>query len=102
MAGSFNNSNNNLTLNGVTLTSTTLDALANEINSLSTSSLASIRAEVNTNGDLEVVSEVGADLRFSFSGSLPAGTVEVAGRTGTGTQTVNRSEGTRLNSSHVA
>lgn len=89
MAGSFNNSNNNLTLNGVTLTSTTLDALANEINSLSTSSLASIRAEVNTNGDLEVVSEVGADLRFSFSGSLPAGTVEVAGRTGTGTQTVN-------------
>src|SRR5690625_2220923 len=89
MAETLYNSNNNLNLNSVTLTSTTLDALANEINSLSTSSLASIRAEVNTNGELEVVSEVGGDLRSSFSGSLPAGTVERARRCGTGTQTVN-------------
>ncbi|MDQ2077337.1 flagellar hook-basal body complex protein [Marinimicrobium sp. ABcell2] len=89
MAGSFDNSNGNLTLNGVTLSATTLDGIANEINNLSTSSLASITAEVNTTGDLEIVSRVGTDLRFGFSGSQPAGNIEVAGRSGTGTQTVN-------------
>src|SRR5690606_33078209 len=83
--------NNNLTLNGVTLSSTTLDALANEINDLGTSSLAGLEATVNGSGDLEIVSRVGTDLRFSFGTGAPAGTVEVTGRTGTGTQMVNNS-----------
>ncbi|UZJ45197.1 flagellar hook-basal body complex protein [Marinimicrobium sp. C6131] len=89
IAGSFDNSNNNFTLNGVTLTSTTLDGLANEINGLGTSQLAGIRAEVNSTGDLEITSRVGADLRFGFGGSQPPGTLDVIGRTGTGIQTVN-------------
>ncbi|MEX1057784.1 MAG: flagellar hook-basal body complex protein, partial [Natronospirillum sp.] len=89
IAGSFDNTNNNLTINGVTLTSTTLDGLANEINGLGTSQLAGVRAEVNGTGDLEITSRVGADLRFGFGGSQPPGTMDVIGRTGTGIQTVN-------------
>lgn len=92
LAGGFDNSNGNLTLNGVTLSSTTLDGIANEINNLSTSSLAGMNASVNDAGDLEVISEVGADLRFAFGGSQPAGNLEVAGRAGTGTQIINNSQ----------
>lgn len=89
LAGSFNNSNNNFTLNGVNLTSTTLDGLANEINDLGSSRLAGISAEVNGTGDLEITSAVGTDLRFAFTGTQPAGTLDIVGRTGTGIQTVN-------------
>ncbi|WP_439509986.1 flagellar hook-basal body complex protein [Marinimicrobium koreense] len=89
VGGSFNNSNNNFTLNGVQLNSTTLDGLANEINNLGTSQLAGISAQVNSTGDLEIVSRVGTDLRFGFTGIQPPGTLDVIGRTGTGTQTVN-------------
>jgi len=89
LAGSFDNSNNNLTLNGNTLSSTTLDGLANEINNMSTSSLAGINAEVNSQGDLEIVSRTGLDLRFGFGGSQPAGSLEVVGRTGTTSQTLS-------------
>lgn len=85
----FDNSNSNLTLNGVVLASTNLAALANEINSLSTSILPGINATVNTAGDLELVSTVGTDLKFSFTGPNPAGVVDLIGRTGTGIQTVN-------------
>lgn len=84
----FDNSNNNLTLNGVVLASTNLAALANEINSLSTSLLPGIQATVNTAGDLELVSNVGTDLRFSFTGPTPAGQVDIQGRPGTGLQTL--------------
>lgn len=89
LAGSFDNSNNNFTLNGVTLSSTTLDGLANEINELSTSNLAGVRAEVTDTGDLEVISQTGLDLRFAFGGAQPAGNVEVVGRDGTANQIVN-------------
>jgi len=88
LAGSFDNSNNNMTLNGVTLSSTTLDGIANEINALSTSTLPGISAQVNSLGDLEVASSTGSDLRFAFTGANAAGTLEVTGRSGTGTQTV--------------
>src|SRR5690606_16608259 len=58
----FDNSNGNLTLNGITLSSNNLAALANEINALTTSTLPGISATVNTAGDLEIVSAVGTDL----------------------------------------
>ncbi|GAB1266408.1 hypothetical protein NBRC116493_19880 [Aurantivibrio infirmus] len=83
----FDNSNNNLVLNGVALTSTTLAALEAEINSLTSSTLPGITAVVNGSGDLDISSAVGDDLRFSFSGA-GAGQVDISGRTGTGTQTV--------------
>ncbi|MGD8176796.1 flagellar hook-basal body complex protein [Marinimicrobium sp. ARAG 43.8] len=89
LSGTFNNGNNNFTLNGVTLSSTTLDALANEINGLSTSQLPGIRAEVTATGDLQITSRVGTDLRFGFGGSLAPGSMDVVGRTGTGIQSVN-------------
>ncbi|WP_347330282.1 flagellar hook-basal body complex protein [Marinimicrobium locisalis] len=89
LAGSFDNSNNNMTLNGVQLNATTLDGLEDEINSLSSSQLAGIRAEINSTGDLEITSAVGADLRFGFAGGQPPGTFDMTGRTGTGVQTVN-------------
>ncbi len=88
-AAGFDNSNNNLTLNGVVLSSTTLAGLEDEINALTTSLLPGIRAMVNTAGDLEIVSSVGTDLRFSFSDTAPPGNVDVLGRTGTGVQTLN-------------
>ncbi len=91
LAAGFDNSNSNLTLNGVVLNGQNLAALANEINGLSTSTLAGIQATVNTAGDLEIVSQVGTDLRFSFTGALAPGNIEVIGRPGTGNQTLNTS-----------
>ncbi|WP_111643291.1 flagellar hook-basal body complex protein [Marinimicrobium alkaliphilum] len=87
--GTFDNSNNNLRLNGVTLSSTNLEGLASEINNLSSSRLPGVRAEVTDTGDLEIVATTGADLRFTFNGPQPAGNADVVGRTGTGTQTVD-------------
>lgn len=88
-ATNFDNSNGNLTLNGITLAANNLAALANEINALTTSTLPGISATVNTAGDLEIVSAVGTDLRFSFEGPLPAGQADIQGRAGTGLQTIN-------------
>lgn len=88
-AANFNNSNGNLSLNGITLSANNLAAMANEINALTSSTLPGIRATVNTAGDLEVVSAVGTDLRFAFNGPLPAGQMDVQGRAGTGLQTIN-------------
>lgn len=89
LAANFNNANQNLMLNGVNLKSQTPDALVAEINSLSTSTLPGVTAQLNTQGYLEVVSSVGADFKFSFNDTAPAGNVEVYGRTGVNPQTVN-------------
>ena len=88
-ATNFDNSNGNLTLNGIALNANNLAALANEINGLTTSTLPGISATVNTAGDLEIVSAVGTDLRFAFEGPLPAGQADIQGRAGTGLQTIN-------------
>lgn len=82
----FNNANSNLVLNGVTLTSTSLAALQNEINGLTSSKLPGISATINGAGDLEVTSAVGTDLNFSFASPSAAGNLDVLGRTGTGVQ----------------
>ncbi|GAB1258131.1 hypothetical protein NBRC116494_26330 [Aurantivibrio plasticivorans] len=86
-SGTFDNSNSNLVLNGVTLLSTTLAGLATEINSLSSTTLPGVSALINGSGDLELTSSVGDDLIFSFSGA-GVGQVDILGRPGTGTQTV--------------
>jgi flagellar hook protein FlgE len=87
-AGFSNPATSNLRLNGVVLTSTTLAGLATEINLLTTTTLPGISATVNTSGDLDVVSSVGADLSFSFAGPGAGGAVTVTGTNG-GPQTVN-------------
>src|SRR5690554_830133 len=86
----FDNSNNNLTLNGVALTSQTLATLANEINALTTSTLPGISASVDNNGNLVITSAVGTDLRFGFDENInpAAGQVDVIGRNGTGLQSL--------------
>lgn len=86
----FDNSNNNLTLNGVVLTSQTLATLANEINALTTSTLPGISASVDNNGNLVITSAVGTDLRFGFDENInpAAGQVDVIGRNGTGLQSL--------------
>ena len=85
-SANFNNSNSNLTLNGVSLTSTTLAALEAEINNLSTSTLPGVTAQVTGTGDLQITSSVGDDLLFSFSGAA-VGRVDITGTSG-GTQSV--------------
>lgn len=89
MQAGFDNTNSNLTLNGVTLTSQNLADLEGEINNLSSSTLPGVEATVNGSGNLEVVSTIGNDLRFGFEGPSGAGTMDVIGRSGTGTQTLN-------------
>lgn len=83
----FDNSNNNLVLNGVTLTSTTLGGLEAEINALTSSTLPGITATLNGAGDLELTSAIGDDLRFTFSGAA-AGRADITGRATTATQVV--------------
>lgn len=84
----FNNDNGNLMLNGVRLSSTTLEGLANEINALTTSTLPGISATLDANGHLQLQSNIGTDLKFSFvdTGAGAAGTISVVGRVGTGAQ----------------
>ena len=82
---SFNNTNGSFRLNGVNLTSTGLpdmQALADEINGLSTSTLLGITAAVNaSNGDLEIASATGKDLLFTFDVATGA-SAEVQGAVG--------------------
>ncbi|MDO3382615.1 flagellar hook-basal body complex protein [Gilvimarinus algae] len=90
-AGTFDNTNGNLTLNGVLLSSTTLAGLEAEINALSTSTLPGITADVNVAGDLVISSAVGTDLSFGFDGDVnpTAGVIDVIGRSGTGVQNLS-------------
>lgn len=81
----------NLSLNGVSLTSTTLSTLEDEINALTTSTLPGISATYDDATDeLSIQSAVGDDLRFNFSGAAAA-TLLVQGRDGTTPQTLNNS-----------
>lgn len=80
-----NDATHGLTLNNQVLLSTNLADLANEINALSTSALPGITATYNeTTGNLDIVSAVGTDLRFSFDQDLAnPGSLQVIGRSGT-------------------
>lgn len=87
----FTNPGQSLMLNGVNLKAASSDALVAEINSLSTSTLPGITAALNTQGDIEVTSAFGNDLKFYFqdNGSGAAGTLDVVGKVGTNSQSVN-------------
>ncbi|MBU2887257.1 flagellar hook-basal body complex protein [Gilvimarinus agarilyticus] len=89
-SGTLDNTNSNLTLNGVLLTSNTPANIAAEINALSTSTLPGVTAEVNTAGDLVITSSVGTDLSFAFDSDVNAtpGVLDVIGRSGTGVQSL--------------
>lgn len=88
----FDNSKGNLILNGVRLTATNMAGLATQINSLSGSTLPGITATVNANGDLDIDSKVGSDIKFSFSDKDVNGATVTAGNlTVTGSDGVNQS-----------
>jgi flagellar hook protein FlgE len=92
LSTTFDNSNSNLMLNGVRLSATTMEGLANEINALTTSNLPGISASLDVDGNINLVSNIGTDLKFSFvdtGNGATAGTVEVVGRVGTGAQLLN-------------
>ncbi|MCP8898636.1 flagellar hook-basal body complex protein [Gilvimarinus xylanilyticus] len=80
----LDNSSQTLQLNGVVLTSSDINALADEINNLTTSTLPGISAEVvtdpGTNQDnLVLTSSVGTDLNFSFADGGSSGFITVLG-----------------------
>ncbi|MDO3385082.1 flagellar hook-basal body complex protein [Gilvimarinus sp. SDUM040013] len=90
-SGTLDNTNGNLTINGVVMASNTVANLASEINALSTSTLPGVTAEVNIAGDLVITSNVGTDLSFAFDGDInpTAGVIDVIGRSGTGVQNLS-------------
>ncbi len=68
-----------ISLNGVSLTGSTLTALADAINT--TPGLGTVSAAVDSNGDLQVTDQVGNDLVFSVTGGA-ADSVGVVGPSG--------------------
>ncbi len=82
VAANYTNSNGNLevTINGVTLSRPTLDSMGDEINSLTSSTLPGISAEIDAStGDLIVTSSVGDDLRISIESVDDGDSVEILG-----------------------
>ncbi|HWV13796.1 MAG TPA: flagellar hook-basal body complex protein [Cellvibrio sp.] len=88
-AATFNNANANLMLNDVKLTATTLSGLQAQINALTTTTLPGVSATINSSGDLQIVSQVGSDLNFSFAGPVTTDNMDITGKAGTAAQTVN-------------
>lgn len=85
----YNNSNGNMTmtLNGVTLTSDSLEALEDEINGYTNSILPGVTAEYDPTTDtLAMTSTVGDDLRISIDGTDDADSITVQGNLTAGTQ----------------
>lgn len=82
VAGNYNNANGNLqvTLNGVTLSATTLAGLGDAINGFTSSTLPGISAELDAaTGDLVVTSSVGDDLRVSINSIDDGDSLEILG-----------------------
>jgi flagellar hook protein FlgE len=82
VAANYNNVNGNMqiTLNGVTLATTTLDSLGDAINALTSSTLPGISAELDAaTGDLVVTSSVGDDLRINIESTDDGDSLEVLG-----------------------
>lgn len=63
-------------LNGATLTGNDLPSLASQINTLSTTSLPGMKAEV-VNGDLLITSTLGDDIKLSISGATASNAITV-------------------------
>ena len=86
-SASFNNPSDNmvLTLNGQELTdANTLEEIALAINTFRPTTLPAILAEVNTDGDLVITSEIGVDLEISMSSTDTSDSMVVQGLDGTG------------------
>lgn len=84
LANEYLNSAHSLevTLNGVTLTGTDLEGLGRSINSLSSSTLPGVTAELDpVTGDLMVTSSVGDNLRVSISNGAAGDRVGIVGNT---------------------
>ncbi len=66
-------------LNNVTLTGNTYQDIVDDINSLTTSTLPGISAEIDANGDVVITSIVGDDLKFSLVNDGNLGSLSIAG-----------------------
>lgn len=97
VGATFTNPKNNLEINGVRFNSQDMVTLARDINALSNTSLSGISAKV-VGTDLQITSNRGDDIKIAFndglkdvppaSPALTAGTVDVIGTAGTGTQSL--------------
>lgn len=83
---SYNNPGNTmkLTVNGQTITSTTLPEIAEEINSFRSSTLPGFKAEVNSAGDLLITNEIGRDVKVEINSPAPTDSLVVQGAINTG------------------
>ncbi|MCY0965899.1 flagellar hook-basal body complex protein [Parathalassolituus penaei] len=68
-----------LTLNGQTLTSTSLSALADEINSYSETTLPGFSAEINDAGDLVINNAIGRDITLEMDSGVDSDSLIVLG-----------------------
>ena len=83
---SYNSPGNNmrLQLNGQDLESTSLADLADEINSLRSTTLPGFEASINSAGDLVVTNEIGRDIKLAISSPVVTDSLVVQGADGTG------------------
>ncbi|WP_221794689.1 flagellar hook-basal body complex protein [Oceanobacter mangrovi] len=73
-----------ITLNGQTLTSTTLEGLVEEINGYATTSLPGFSAELNTDGDLEISSRTGRDINIEIDSTVDTDSLVLMGSENSG------------------
>ena len=83
---SYNSPGNNMTLslNGQTLTSTSLEDLADEINSYRSTTLPGFEATINDSGDLVITNEIGRDIKLAMDSPVVTDSLVVMGADGTG------------------
>ncbi len=83
---SYNSPGNNMTLqlNGQDLTSTSLEDLAEEINSYRSTTLPGFEASINAAGDLVINNEIGRDIKLAMNSSVVTDSLVVQGAEGTG------------------
>lgn len=83
---SYNNPGNTLKLsvNGQTLTSTTLPEIAEEIVSFRSTTLPGFTAEINSTGDLVITNEIGRDVKIEIDSPSPTDSLVVNGAVNTG------------------
>jgi len=73
-----------LTLNGQVLESTSLEELADEINTYRATTLPGFRAEIDSSGDLIITNEIGRDIKVLIDSPVVTDSIVVQGAEGTG------------------
>jgi len=83
---SYNSPGNNmvLTLNGQELESTSLEEIADEINSYRSTTLPGFEASLNEDGDLIITNEIGRDIKLSIDSPVVTDSLVVVGADNTG------------------